>query len=172
MGQTPDSTEPKKRRPIVGRAAIKLSPIKEWSGGLSEHEVEAWEAIADEIRTGTPPSVACGAMERLGSWAHHRRHKTSLYYYLLAAWDEGTKANLAKVKRAESWQAAAWLLERTKPEMFAVDSAIRNQLNMMAGEAGFPVPDLMDAVRIIREAQDSGIDVHAVLKQAIEAQAG
>lgn len=172
MGQTPDSTEPNKPRPVVGRAAIKTSPVKEWSGGMTEVEANSWELVAQKCREGIKPTMAAAALGLHPALNDLRRKHHPCWDMIAQAWNEGQQKLLSEIRAVESWQAKMTLLERQNPAEFAVDSAIRNQLNMMAGEAGFPVPDLMDAVRIIREAQDSGIDVHTLLRQAIEAQAG
>jgi 6-phosphogluconolactonase/glucosamine-6-phosphate isomerase/deaminase len=75
-------------------------------------------------------------------------------------------ALLSKIKVADTWQAAAWLLERQDALEFAVDSAIRGQLNELAQEAGFTNADLLDAVRIINDAKDSGIDIAVLIAKA------
>ena len=159
------STEGGKR----GRGQISLSPIKSWSGGLTAEETAVWDVVANAIQEkGVRPSQAANAAGMGRAWKDHRRRRTPLYHHLNQRWQEAICNMIGEIREADSWQAKAWILERSCPEDFALDSAIRKSLNSMAQDAGFPIPDLMDAVRIIREAQDLGVDVRALLDNEIK----
>ena len=152
-----------------GRAQTSLSPIKSWSGGLTAEETAVWEVVANAIREkGVRPSQAANAAGMGRAWKDHRRRRTPLYHHLNQCWQEAICDMIGEIRDADSWQAKAWILERSCPEDFALDSAIRKALNAMAQDAGFPIPDLMDAARTIREAQESGIDVKALLDNEIK----
>ena len=125
--------------------------------------------VANAVRErGIKPSQAADAAGMGRAWKDHRHRRTPLYHYLCQCWAEACVDMIGKIRDSDSWQAKAWILERSCPEDFALDSAIRKALNTMAQDAGFPIPDLMDAVRIIREAQDLGVDVRALLDNEIQ----
>lgn len=155
-----------KVKPIDGRRARNLSPIKNWSGGMSAKEVANWESIADKCREGVKPSIAAAALGYRQALQDLRRRQHPVVDMLEEAWAEGRQLLLEKIRVADSWQSASWMLERQDPMEFAVDSAIRGQLNELAQEAGFTSADLLDAVRMIQDAKESGVDLAEVLRQA------
>ena len=129
-------------------------------------EVTKWETIANKCREGIKPTIAADALGLKSTYLKHRRELHPVAYFINSAWAEGQIALLDKIKGADSWQAAAWMAERQNPMEFAVDSAIRGQLNELAQEAGFTSADLLDAVRMIQDAKESGVDLAEVLRQA------
>lgn len=165
-GSVEPMKESGKERPLVGRAKINLSPIKNWSGGMSESEVKVWEAIAEKCRSGVKPSIAAAALGMKAAYFDLRRRKHPAFEMLEEAKAEGIQVMLGQIRLSGSWQALMTLLERQYPMEFAVDSAIRGQLNELAQEAGFTNADLLDAVRMIQDAKDSGVDLAEVLRQA------
>lgn len=169
MSEGKDSPQPKKNPRNAtgkgGRAQTNLAPIKEWSGGLSEAEVVKWESVALVVRTGTPPAMAVGPLGMRASYQWHRSRKTGVYRMLMDAWDEGSIKNLDKIKQADSWQAAAWLLERCRPMDFAVDGSIRRTILELAQEAGLDVADINDLIRLVKSCAEKEIDLGAFVTE-------
>ncbi len=151
----------------VGRARIKLNPIKSWSGGLSEAEVAKWEAVASIVRSGTPATMAVGPLGMRASYQYHRSRKSGVYQMLMDAWDEGSIKSLDKIKQADSWQAAAWLLERCRPMDFAVDGSIRRTILELAQEAGLDVADINDLIRLVKSCAEKEIDLGAYVTEEL-----
>jgi hypothetical protein len=133
---------------------------------MSKDEVTVWETIAQKCREGIKPTIAADALGLKSTYLKYRRELHPVAHFINSAWAEGQMALLDKIRGADSWQAAAWMAERQNPEEFAIDSAIRGVLTQAANEAGFATADFMDAVRMIQDARESGVDLAEVLKQA------
>jgi len=157
-----------KKKKLDGRAArAKTSPIKEWSGGMSESETAVWQAIIDKVRLGVPPRTAAGAAKKANCYDHHKRNRTPLYLTLLAASEEGVENQLARVMISPHWQAAAWMLERTRPEEYALDSSIRQAVLNWAQESGLDVADLNDLIRLVKLCAEKEIDLGAYVTEEL-----
>jgi len=86
---------------------------------------------------------------------------------LLAASDEGVENQLARVMIAPHWQAAAWMLERTRPEEYALDSSIRQAVLNWAQESGMDVADLNDLIRLVKVCAEKEIDLGAFVTEEL-----
>lgn len=149
-----------------GRASTNSAPIKDWSGGMGPEEVAVWESIADKCREGIRPRTAAEAVGMLGTYKTHRGNRHPVVTMLANAWAEGRTALLSTIRAAQTWQAAAWLLERQEPMDYAVDGAIRRTILEWAQEAGLEVADLADLIRIVKEAKEMEISLWDVLEEA------
>ena len=151
-----------------GRAAVYQSPIKEWSGGMWPEEVAVWEAIADKCREGVRPMTAVEAVGKLSTYKQLRKARHPVVTMLAQAWAEGRTALLATIRGAQTWQAAAWLLERQDPMEYAVDGSIRRTIIEWAQEAGLDVSTLNDVVRIVKRCQELEIDLGDLVEDEIK----
>lgn len=162
-----EPVEPKKKKPIVGRALVKLNPEKEWSEGLSTAEVEKWESVAETCRTGIKPLAAADAVGARSSWCEHQRKRDGLSRYIISAYGEGCRMLLSKIAAAQSWQAQAWMLERQMPEEYALDSSIRQAVLGWAQESGMDVADLNDLIRLVKLCAEKEIDLGAFVTEEL-----
>ena len=152
-----------------GRRQTYLSPIKSWSGGLTAEEAEAWEVVAQAVRErGIKPSQAAQAAGKGRAWIDHRRRRTPLYDYLSQCWAAGCMALLAKIQESDSWQAQAWILERSHPMEFALDGSIRRTILEWAQESGMDVATLSDLIRVLQQCRDAEIDLWDLVEAEIK----
>ena len=75
---------------------------------------------------------------------------------------------IAKIRDSDSWQAKAWLLERSNPMEFALDSSIRQAILNWAQESGLDVADLNDLIRVLKECVEHDIDLGAFVSDEIK----
>ena len=152
-----------------GRRQTSLSPIKSWSGGLTAEETAAWEVVANAIKEkGVRPSQAANAAGMGRAWKDHRRRRTPLYDYLSQCWAAGCMALLAKIQESDSWQAQAWILERSQPMEFALDGSIRRTILEWAQESGLDVATLSDLIRVLQQCRDAEIDLWDLVEAEIK----
>ena len=155
-----------------GRRQTKLSPIKEWSGGLTAAEAVAWEVVASAIREkGVRPSHAANAAGMGRAWKDHRQRRTPLYHHLNDCWSQACADMVGQIREAESWQAKAWILERSDPMEYAVDGSIRSTIVSWAQESGIPVADLYDLIRWLVSCREHEIDLGDLVEREIQQKA-
>ena len=170
----PTEVESKARKPRNpsgkgGRRQTYLSPIKSWSGGLTEEETAIWEMVANAIREkGVRPSQAANAAGMGRAWKDHRRRRTPLYHHLNQCWHEAICDLIGEIRKADSWQAQAWILERSAPMDFALDSAIRRAILEWAQESGLDVADLNDLIRVLKTCRDMEIDLAEMVEEEVK----
>ena len=161
----PDDVKPKSP---FGRAAIKGSPVKSWSGGMTPDEASHWEQVAENARNGVAPRFTLRALGLTAAYRKLRTQGHPAYLYILEAWNQGIAAILAEIRQETSWQAKMTLLERTEPMEFAVDGSIRRTIIEWAQEAGLEVATLNDVVRIVKRCQELEIDLGDLVEDEIK----
>ena len=152
-----------------GRRQTYLSPIKSWSGGLTAEEAEIWEVVAQAIREkGVRPSQAANAAGLGRAWKDHRHRRTPLYHHLNQCWQEAICDMIGEIRDADSWQAKAWILERSDPMEFALDGSIRRTILEWAQESGLDVATLSDLIRVLQQCRDAEIDLWDLVEAEIK----
>lgn len=169
IGRAVGAGKPRNPSGKGGRRQTYLSPIKSWSGGLTAEETAVWEMVANAIREkGVRPSHAANAAGMGRAWKDHRRRRTPLYYYLCQCWSQACADMIGQIREAESWQAKAWILERSDPMEFAVDGSIRRTIVSWAQESGLDVADLSDLIRVLKKCRDAEIDLWDLVEAEIK----
>jgi len=163
------SSKPRNPSGKGGRRQTSLSPIKSWSGGLTAEETAVWETVANAIREkGVRPSHAANAAGLGRAWKDHRRRRTPLYHHLNQRWNEAICDLIGEIRKVDSWQAQAWLLERSAPMDFALDSSIRRTILEWAQESGLEVATLNDLIRVLKTCRDMEIDLAEMVEEEVK----